>query len=301
MTTGRDGATGPDGSRRATSLPPGERVELHVHSTASDGTLPPAEVARAAADRGLCGLSLTDHDTVDGLPEAEAAARELGLRFLPGAELSANEPGRSVHVLAYGFDPEDPEFTEFLSGWRETRYRRAVRIVELLREEGVPLRLSDVEGEAQGGVLTRAHVGRALVTRDLVPDQSAAFDRWLSRGRPCFVEKPPLRPAEVFERVHAAGGVAVIAHPGRDEVVDQLRRWTREGVDGVEILHPSNPPALRRRLRGLVQELDLLPTGGSDWHGPEQTYREMGSEEVPEAWMDGILESCARRSGRLTG
>ena len=279
----------------------GSQVELHVHSTASDGTCSPREVALDVAHSGLEGFSLTDHDTVDGLEEAAEAARELGLRFLPGAELSANEPGRSVHVLAYGFDPSDPEFNDFLSGWRETRHRRAERIVELLRQEGVPLTVADVESEAEGGVLTRAHVGRALVSRGLAPDQSAAFDRWLSRGRPCFVEKPPLPPAEVFERVHAAGGVAVIAHPGRDEVADQIRRWAREGVDGVEVLHPSNAPALRRRLRGLVRELDLLPTGGSDWHGPEQRHRQVGSEDVPEAWMDGILAACGRgRTGPAT-
>ena len=295
--TDRRGTRGPGGADLS-ETEPGDRVELHVHSTASDGTRSPSEVARAVAERGLGGFSLTDHDTVEGLEEAAAAARELGLRFLPGAELSANEPGRSVHVLAYGFDPDDPEFNEFLSGWRETRHRRAERIVELLRREGVPLQLSDVEEEAEGGVLTRAHVGRALVSRGLVRNQSAAFDRWLSRGRPCFVEKPPLAPAEVFERVHAAGGVAVIAHPGRDEVADQIRRWAREGVDGIEVLHPSNAPALRRRLQGLVRELDLFPTGGSDWHGPEQKHRELGSEEVPEAWMDTIEAACAARPAR---
>lgn len=287
---------GPPGTAESPTV--GARVDLHLHSTASDGTRSPRDVAREAAHRGLAGFSLTDHDTVDGLEEAAAEAADLGLRFLPGAELSANEPGRSVHVLAYGFDPADPSFREFLSGWRETRHRRAERIVELLREQGVPLRLDDVEAEADGGVLTRAHVGRALVSRELVPNQSAAFDRWLSRGRPCFVEKPPLRPAEVFERVHAAGGVAVIAHPGRDDVADQIRRWSREGVDGVEVLHPSNSPALRRRLRGLATEMDLLQTGGSDWHGQEPHHRQLGCEEVPEAWMDGLLDACRSRRAR---
>lgn len=299
MTDRREGR-GPGGTD-GPEAGPRDRVELHVHSTASDGTRSPGDVARAVAERGLRGFSLTDHDTVEGLEEAAAAARELGLRFLPGAELSANEPGRSVHVLAYGFDLDDPEFNDFLSGWRGTRHRRAERIVELLRREGVPLTLSHVEDEADGGVLTRAHVGRALVNQGLVRNQSAAFDRWLSRGRPCFVEKPPLPPAEVFDRIHDAGGVAVIAHPGRDEVADQIRRWAREGVDGIEVLHPSNPPALRRRLRGLVRELDLFPTGGSDWHGPEQKHRELGSEEVPEAWMDAIEAACAARAGRPAG
>lgn len=271
-----------------------ERVDLHLHSTASDGTKSPSEVAREVAERGLAGFSLTDHDTIEGLEEAAGAARVHGLRFLNGAELSANEPGRSVHVLAYGFDRMDPEFREFLSEWRETRLRRAERIVEKLRHQGVPLTLEHVQREASGGVLTRAHVGRALVSQGLVRDQSAAFDRWLSRGRPCFVEKPPLRPEEVFRRVHAAGGVAVVAHPGRDDTEDQLRRWVSEGADGVEVRHPANPPRLRRRLLELAGELDLLRTGGSDWHGPEHHKPDLGSESVPVAWMEAVEERLRR-------
>lgn len=270
------------------------QVELHVHSTASDGTKTPTEVADAVAERGLAGFALTDHDTVEGLDEAREAARERGLRFLTGAELSANEPGRSVHVLAYGFDHDDPDFRDFLSDWRETRLRRAERIVEKLRREGVPLTLDDVRQESSGGVLTRAHVGRALVNGGLAPNQSAAFDRWLSRGRPCFVEKPPLRPEEVFRRTHAAGGVAVVAHPGRDDSEGEIRRWVSEGADGVEIRHPGNPPALRKRLEALTEELDLLRTGGSDWHGPEQAKPDLGSENVPLAWMEAIEERAAR-------
>lgn len=267
-----------------------EPVDLHLHSTASDGTVPPAEVVRRAAEAGLEGLALTDHDTVDGLPEASRTAEELGLRFLPGAELSANEPGRSVHVLAFGFDPEDPGLQAFFRAYRDDRIRRAKEIAERFRSLGVPLEYEAVRDEAGRGVPTRAHVARALVREGLVPDERTVFGKYLSRGRPAFVEKRPTPPSEVFEKVHAAGGVAVLAHPGWTHGPEQIRRWADEGLDGVEVLHPGNPPKVRRRLDQLAEELGLLRSGGSDWHGPDEGGRPaLGSQEVPAAWMDRIV------------
>lgn len=269
-------------------------VDLHLHSTASDGIVSPAGVVRKAAEVGLEGISLTDHDTVDGLEEAAAEAARVGLRFLPGAELSANEPGRSVHVLAYGFDPEDGELREFFREYRRDRERRAREIVERLNREGVALTYAAVEAQAKGGVPTRAHVARALVAAGLLPDMDAVFDRYLSRGEPAFVEKRPMPPAEVFERVRAAGGVTILAHPGRSHGPDVIRRWVREGLDGVEVLHPANDPGVRQRLDELADELDLLRGGGSDWHGDALHPARPGSQRVPAAWMEAIRERCGR-------
>lgn len=272
-------------------------VDLHLHSTASDGTVRPARVVRACAERGLAGLSLTDHDTVDGLPEAADEARRLGLRFLAGAEFSANEPGRSVHVLGYGFDPEDPELHAFFASYRRDRARRAREIVERFRSLGVPLEYEAVEREVGDGVPTRAHVARALVAEGLVDAEQEVFDRYLGRGKPAFVEKQPTPPAEVFERIHAAGGVAVLAHPGWTHGPEEIRRWAAEGLDGVEVRHRSNAPVVRRRLEGLAEELDLLRTGGSDWHGPQEERRPPpGSQEVPAGWMDDVERRCEARA-----
>ncbi len=268
------------------------RVDLHLHSAASDGTLPPAEVVRHAASLGLSGVSLTDHDTVDGLREAASEAAHHGLAFLPGAELSANEPGRSVHVLAYGFDLEDPDMLEFLAAYRRDRVRRAREITERFRALGVPLEYGEVEREAGRAAPTRAHVARALVRCGLIHGQEEVFRRYLSRGRPAFVEKRPTPPAEVFERVHSAGGLAVLAHPGRDHGVREIRRWASEGLDGVEVRHPSNSSDVRQRLTALVRELKLLPTGGSDWHGPGTHRADLGSESVPRSWLDALAVRC---------
>lgn len=267
-------------------------VDLHLHSTASDGTRAPVEVVRSAAAAGLGGLSLTDHDTVDGVEEAAAEATRLGLDFLIGAELSANEPGTSIHLLAYGFDPADSELLAFMAAYRSDRKRRARAIVGRLREQGVSLAYEAVERETGAAAPTRAHVARALVAEGLVPTQQAVFDRYLSRGRPAYVEKRPTPPSVVMERVHAAGGVVVLAHPGRHHDARDVRRWAEQGLDGVEVLHPSNAPEVRRRLAQLAEELGLLKSGGSDWHGPGTHRSELGSERVPARWLQEIAERC---------
>ena len=277
-------ALGPEGPRA---------VDLHLHSTASDGTLAPREVVRRARAAGLSGLSLTDHDTADGLEEAEVEARALGLAFLGGAELSANEPGRSVHLLAFGFDRSDPALLEFMQGYREDRVRRAKEIVRRLNGLGVPLEWGHVEAEMGGAAPTRAHLARALVASGLVPTAHQVFGRYLSRGRPAFVEKRPTPPAEVIDRVHGAGGVVLLAHPGRVHDEAAIRRWVGQGLDGVELRHPENGPEVRARLERLALELGLLRSGGSDWHGPEAYRVEIGSEAVPIEWMEAIAARCA--------
>ncbi len=266
------------------------RVDLHLHSQASDGILTPTDVVRAVAERGLTGLSLTDHDTVAGVDEARAEASRLGLDFLVGAELSANEPGRSVHVLAYGFDPAHPELLAFFDAFRSDRLARAEKMVRALNEHGVPLHMDAVMREAVGGLPTRAHLGRALVAEQLVPNIHAAFYLWLARGKPAFVEKRPSPPATVFDLVHRAGGVAVLAHPGRDYSEADLTRYVAEGLDGIEILHAANGPSVRAKLGRIVRNAGLLRSGGSDWHGPDAGGSEPGSQRVPEAWMKAIEE-----------
>jgi predicted metal-dependent phosphoesterase TrpH len=267
-------------------------VDLHVHSTASDGTRPPAEVVRAAAAAGLTGMALTDHDTVDGLAEAAAEARLQGLALLTGAELSANEPGSSIHLLAYGFDIEDPDLLEFMEVYRADRIRRAREMVHRFNGLGVSLGYDSVEREAGRAAPTRAHVARALVADSLIPTQQEVFGRYLSRGKPAFVEKRPTPPGLVIEIVHAAGGVVLLAHPGRTHGVADVRRWVADGLDGVEVMHPNNGPTVRQRMGDLVRELNLLRSGGSDWHGPATHRAELGSEGVPAAWLFEIADRC---------
>lgn len=267
-------------------------MDLHLHSTASDGTLSPTAVVRLAAARGLAGLSLTDHDTAAGVVEARAEAERLGLRFLIGAELSANEPGASVHLLAFGFAPGDGNLQAFFRRYDEDRRARGRAMVDRLCELGVLITYEDVEVQHGAAAPTRAHVARALVAGEHVSREQEAFARYLSRGRPAFVEKREVRPRDVFEKVHGAGGVVLLAHPGRTHGPDEVRRWAAEGLDGVEVLHPANSPSTRSRMKALAKELGLLASGGSDCHGPGTRRPEPGTEPVPLRWMDEILERC---------
>ena len=249
-------------------------------------------MVREAARRGLAGLSLTDHDTVDGLDEASAEAARLGLRFLPGCELSANEPGLSIHILAYGFDAQNSEFRAFLRAYREDRMRRVAEMSERLAGAGLPLPLEEILAEAAGGIPTRAHVARALVRTGFVPDIQRAFDGYIGRDRPAFVEKRPMPPAEVIDRVHAASGVTVLAHPASDFRARDIRRWVDDGLDGVEVLHPRNRASERKSLSALAETYGLLRGGGSDWHGPDSGGADVGSQNVPIEWMDEIEARC---------
>lgn len=267
-------------------------VDLHLHSTASDGVLSPTDVAREVAARGLRGFSLTDHDTVDGVEEAAAEAARLGLEFMVGAELSANAPGRSIHILAYGFDPADRGMRTFFRDFRADRLRRVDEIVQRLRTLGVGLTLDDVMANAGEGVPTRAHVGRALVAGGWVGGEHEAFRRYIARGKPAFVEKKPTPPPEVCDLVRRAGGVTILAHPGRDYTQVELAGWMDDNFDGVEILHPRNDPAVRRTLAELAETRSLLKGGGSDWHGTD-SGAPPGSQRVPMEWMQAIEARCA--------
>jgi len=268
-------------------------VDLHLHSTASDGILDPAALVREVAARGAAGLSLTDHDTMAGLAEAEAEAHRLGLAWLPGCEVSATtEDGHSVHLLAYGVREGTGSLTELLSEIREDRRARAKAIVRRFNELGVPLEWAAVARESVGDVPTRAHVARAIVDSGLMADVQEVFVRYLGDGGPAYVEKAEVLPGVVFDAVHEAGGVVVLAHPGRAFDDERIVDWARQGLDGIEVMHPKNRGQRRDELRALAYRLDLLSTGGSDWHGAGGGGMEPGTEPVPREWMEAAAARC---------
>ncbi|MFQ5529729.1 MAG: PHP domain-containing protein, partial [Gemmatimonadota bacterium] len=252
-------------------------VDLHLHSTASDGTLDPARVVQEAARRGAAGVSLTDHDTLAGVETAGAEADRLGLAWLPGVEISATEADRSVHLLAYGVTEGSADLDALLAEIREDRQGRAREIVRRFNDLGVALDLETVEKEAAGGVPTRAHVARAIVASGLMPNVHSVFQRYLADGGPAYVEKAEIAPSTVFRCVHEAGGVVVLAHPGRTYPDEQIVAWASTGLDGIEVMHPKNHGSRRDELRAIAYRLDLLMTGGSDWHGPNAGGMEPGT------------------------
>jgi len=267
-------------------------ADLHLHSTASDGTLDPAALVREVVGRGARGLALTDHDTMAGLAEAEAEAHRLGLAWLPGCEVSATADGASVHLLAYGMAEGTGTLAALLTEIREDRRARARAIVRRFNELGVPLEWEAVARESVGDVPTRAHVARAIVDSGLMADVQEVFVRYLGDGGPAYVEKAVVEPQVVFDAVHEAGGVVVLAHPGHSFTDERIVEWARQGLDGIEVMHPKNRGQRRDELRALAYRLDLLSTGGSDWHGTTGGGMEPGTERVPLEWMEAIAARC---------
>ena len=272
-------------------------VDLHMHSTASDGSRSPAEVVRAAKRASLAAIALTDHDTVAGLDEARDVGLELGVRVVNGVELSAVEGDTETHLL--GLHLRDTAVLERgLGELREMRGRRAARIVELLQSQGVQITLDDVLLQAGGGAIGRPHVARALVADGWATDVRDAFDRYLGAGRPAYVAKDQLRMREAIAMVHAAGGLAVLAHPGAGGTRERIEALVALGLDGVEVKHPSHSPQDVARLRAAVDQLGLIASGGSDWHGATEGPRVLGCMQVPLAWMERQEERIRRRGAQ---
>ena len=271
-------------------------VDLHMHSTASDGSRSPADVVRAAKRASLAAIALTDHDTVSGLAEARAVGAELGIRIVNGVELSAVEGETETHLL--GLHLRDTAVLERgLGELREMRGRRAARIVELLQSQGVQVTFDDVMLQAGSGAIGRPHVARALVADGWATDVRDAFDRYLGAGRPAYVAKDQLGMREAIAMVHAAGGLAVLAHPGAGGTRERIDALVALGLDGVEVKHPSHSPQDVARLRAFVDQLGLIPSGGSDWHGAADGSRTIGMMHVPVEWLrrqDERIEALGR-------
>ncbi|HEY0935478.1 MAG TPA: PHP domain-containing protein [Trebonia sp.] len=281
----------------------GVRIDLHAHSNASDGTDPPAEVVRRARAAGLDVLALTDHDTQAGIAEARAALPD-GLTLIPGMELSCQLGVRSVHLLAYLFDPADPALAAETARIRDDRVYRARAMTERLAELGAGVTWEQVSAIAGDAVVGRPHLARALADAGAVAAPSEAFTRmWIGDGGRAFVDRyaPGLSYATAL--VRAAGGVPVLAHPRSpgyevpDEVITELKL---QGLGGIEVFHFDHHPPERDRLTRLARALDLIVTGGSDDHGgylPGGTAagHGLGAETTPRAEYERLLEQAGRR------
>ena len=274
------------------------RVDLHTHSTASDGTDPPAQVMRRAADAGLDVVALTDHDTLAGHAQARRALPP-GLTLLPGMELSCRLGGRSVHMLAYNIDPANTELAAECAAIVEARLSRARRMVEALRGLGVGITWAQVEALAGGGVVGRPHIARAMTAAGAIDSPEQAFTpEWIGTGGRAHVSRYAPDPQRAIRLIRAAGGVAVLAHPGAvsrggklsDQVIAGL---AAVGMAGLEVAHPNHDRAERERLGDLATKLGLVPCGGSDDHGSLTGYR-IGQETTAPQAYERLMSLCAQ-------
>jgi 3',5'-nucleoside bisphosphate phosphatase len=274
-----------------------------VHSTASDGSLAPESVVQRALAARLGAIALTDHDTLAGVPAATVAGERLGLRVIGGCEFSASAPWGEMHILGYFLPPQSPELEAFLERCRADRVRRGREMVTRLQALGVGLEFDDVLRESRGGAVGRPHVARAVVRRGGAVDVGQAFDRYIGRGRPAYVDKVLPQFREIAELVHGVRGIVSVAHLKERGTRSFLERLKHEGLDAVETRHPSHDPELRSRLTDLALRLGLERTGGSDWHGdpePGESHGALGSQDVPIEWL-ARLEALRPRPAASIG
>jgi predicted metal-dependent phosphoesterase TrpH len=261
-------------------------IDLHLHTTASDGRSSPEALVERAAAVGLTTIAVTDHDTMAAVPAARRAAAAAGIRLVPGIEITAVHEERDIHVLGYFLEPGSAELEAFLVEQRADRRRRILEMLGRLADLGVPVEESAVV--AGGGdaahALGRPLVARALVDAGHVRDIGDAFDRFLSHGRPAFVPRRGAPPDEVVALIHRAGGLASFAHPGKLDVDHLIPDLARRGLAGVEAFHPDHGPGDVDKYRRLASDLDLSLTGGSDYHGPGAGRADaLGAVVLPEA------------------
>jgi hypothetical protein len=252
------------------------KCDFHTHSTLSDGTFDPVALVDHAAEAALDVLALTDHDTVEGVAEAQARGGERGIRVLGGVELSVSEDGgrRQMHLLGLGVDPTSARLRALTESLRSARETRVERMLEALQQVGVALDARRVRELSGSGTVGRPHVARALVETGACDDADQAFARWLRRGRPAYVPQPGVSAREAIETIHDSGGVAALAHPPHSVGVDApggldafVARLVPLGLDALEVWHPGHTKRHVKRLARLVREHGLLATGGSDFHG----------------------------------
>lgn len=278
-------------------------IDLHCHTNCSDGSLRPAALVALASEVGLEAIAITDHDTTAAFDEATEAGRSIGVKVLPGIEITARFPGRAMHLLAYGFDRRDPAFVAMLDVIVGGRDRRNPRILDRLATLGVAVTMDDVRAEAVGQVIGRPHIALALKRKGYVPDVKSAFNRYLRDGGPAFVETDSVEPADVIATVRGAGGTTVVAHPKQLRVetaggYDALMRTLADaGLGGIEVDHPSQKPDERAMFRRLAHECGLVASGGSDFHGDSKPDIRLGVGDGTIAMTyetyEALLARCA--------
>ncbi len=279
------------------------RIDLHLHTTHSDGSLSPTDVLRLAHKAGVTALAITDHDIVTGMPEAIAAGAELGIEIIPGVEISSRVGNSELHILGYCVQWQDQELNRRLASLRESRHSRNPQIIERLRALGLDVTYEEVRALAGTDAVGRPHIARLLMDKHYVTSAKDAFDRYLADGRPAYVARELPSPADAIAWIRAAGGVAVLAHPTWAKVSGEslnalLITLKAEGLGGIEVHYSSHTKRQTREYLDLAKRLNLLITGGSDFHGITKPDIEVGTGKgglnVSEKLLDPLKQAAAQ-------
>ncbi len=244
------------------------KADLHTHTNYSDGKFTPAELVRRAKQKGIHYLAVTDHDSVEGIAEAIETGKEAGIEIIPGVELSTEYKGREVHILGYFFDYQNEELLEYLREFRILRRERAEKIVHKLNAMNIPLKFGDVVDKVEGNVsIGRPHIAFALIENNYINNYYEAFVKYIGDGKPAYEKKKNLPVHEAIKLITRTGGLSFVAHPGKNIRDDALIEIIEQGIDGIEVIHPSHSPEYVNYFQDFASQYFLLESGGSDFHG----------------------------------
>lgn len=279
------------------------RMDLHLHTTHSDGSFTPAEIIDLAQKAGVTALAITDHDITTGVSEAAEAGRDRGIEVIPGIEISSTFGNSELHILGYFLDCRDEKLNERLATLRESRHRRNPKIIERLQAAGIDISYDEVRALAGTDSVGRPHIARILMEKKVVASAKEAFDQWLAEGRPAYVPRDLPTPAEAIQWIKAAKGLPVLAHPTwvkttEGTLTDLVRGLKSDGLDGVEVHYSTHTARQTRDYLALAKQLDLLITGGSDFHGLTKpdicVGTGKGTLHIPVSLLGKLKDAAAR-------
>lgn len=268
-------------------------IDMHTHTTASDGALTPKELIDYAIEKELNGVAITDHDTVGGIEEAmDYCKTKNDFLLIPGIELSTEDLGEEIHILGYMIDYQDEKFLKLLDLLQNERKNRAHKIIEKLNELGFKITFSEVEGLTVDGNIGRPHIAKVLITKGYLSNTKEAFEKYLNKGCPAYVPRYKITPLEAIKEIKRIGGYAVVAHPGLIKSNEILKHIVKDGIDGIEVFHPDNSELKYDYYLDLVEKNGLFITGGSDFHTPpakDRHHGDLGSVRVPTSYLEVML------------
>lgn len=278
-------------------------ADLHLHTRYSDGTFTPRELVQHAVQSGFAAIAITDHDTLDAIPEALAAGKELGVEVIPGVEITSSVDAQELHMLAYLFGDSwrDTNLRAVLDHATRIREQRIEQFVAKLNELGVALTIEDVYAGSDCGTVGRPHVARALQQRGFVTSVDEAFARFLKRGKPAYVERYRMEAAETIGHINRAGGIAVMAHPGLNHLDTHIRQMVDQGLGGIEVWHSRHSPTQVDHYLKMTEKLGVCATGGSDCHGAGRDGMLLGKIKLPYERVEALKLVGAAPRGRPVG
>ena len=270
-------------------------IDLHLHTNYSDGLLTPSQVVIRAKEAGLRAVGIVDHDTIDGIAEAVETGSRIGIEVVPGVELSSQYNGKDMHILAYYFDPDHTYLKKYLLKFREERYKRAAKMIQNLNRRGIHLTMGEVEERSKGGSIGRPHLADVLMEKGYIETFQEAFQHYIGYHSEAYEEKYKIFPEEAFSLISKAKGLSFLAHPGYAVSDDEILSFAKDGLDGIEIIHPKFSESRTQHLQQLAQNNNLLICGGSDCHGGRDGQFYIGKYNVPYAILRDIKYELRKR------